>query len=42
MPDRLHFRDVAEAIDRMETRIRERVPAAKRSYIEPDVARAPR
>jgi cation diffusion facilitator family transporter len=33
----LHFSEVAEAINRIEARVRERVPAAKTIYIEPDV-----
>ena len=37
LPDHLHFPEVVDAINRMEARIRERVPAARRIYIEPDV-----
>ena len=33
----LHFPEVADAINRIEERVRERVPAAKTIYIEPDV-----
>jgi cation diffusion facilitator family transporter len=33
----LHFPEVAEAINRIEAKVRERVPEAKTIYIEPDV-----
>ena len=33
----LHFPEVVDAINRIEARVRERVPAAKTIYIEPDV-----
>jgi cation diffusion facilitator family transporter len=39
--DDLPFPKVAEVINRIESRVRERVPAARVMYIEPDVARTP-
>lgn len=38
-PAELRFSEVAKAIDAIETRVREAVPAAQVIYIEPDVAR---
>jgi divalent metal cation (Fe/Co/Zn/Cd) transporter len=38
-PPELRFSEVARAIDTIEARIREAVPAALVIYIEPDVAR---
>ena len=38
LTDELQFRDVVGCINRMEARVRQRVPSAKRIYIEPDTA----
>jgi cation diffusion facilitator family transporter len=40
-PAELRFSEVANAIDTIEDRIREAVPAARVIYLEPDVARVP-
>jgi divalent metal cation (Fe/Co/Zn/Cd) transporter len=41
-PAELRFSEVAKAIDTIETRVREAVPAARVIYFEPDVARLDR